>query len=435
MFGSSGIRGVANRRLTSELALSVGLAVGSRCKSAVIGRDPRIASEMIEYALISGLAACGCDVTRIGLVSTPTLSHAARNYECGVMVTASHNPAEYVGIKLWNPDGTSFNSEQQEDIESLITEEKSPPAYRGTRAGWDAIGKIASYSNAISDHKKDILSHFTDVSCRVVVDCGSGAGATITPYVLREMGCDVITLNAQPDGFFPARDPEPIESNLGLLIEAVRSFRADIGIAHDGDADRMMAVDRSGRYIVGDEMLALFGVNEAKKIAVYPVDVSQMVDDVLTCAIHRTRVGDVYVAEEVKRAGADFGGESSGSWIFPHISYTPDGIYAAALIVSIASQQSISDVIAQFPKYHILRGSVAYSSENDPIAAITQELRSLDYVEMTTVDGVRLDFEDGWILVRRSGTEPKIRITAEARDAAMTKGLYEKASTIVKRHL
>jgi len=435
MFGSSGIRGVANKELTSELALSVGLAVGSRCKSAVIGRDPRIASEMIEYALISGLTACGCDITRIGLVSTPTLSHAARNYECGVMVTASHNPAEYVGIKLWNTDGTSFNSEQQEDIESLITEEKSRPAYRGKRAGWDAIGKIASYSTAINDHKKDILSHFTDVSCRVVVDCGSGAGATITPYVLREMGCDVITLNAQPDGFFPARDPEPIESNLGLLIEAVRSFRADIGIAHDGDADRMMAVDRSGRYIAGDEMLALFAVNEAKKIAVYPVDVSHMVDDVLTCAIHRTRVGDVYVAEEVKRAGADFGGESSGSWIFPRISYTPDGIYAAALIVSIASQQSISDVIAQFPKYHILRGSVAYSSENDPIAAITQELRSLDYVEMTTVDGVRLDFEDGWILVRRSGTEPKIRITAEARDAAMTKRLYEKASAIVKRHI
>ena len=435
MFGSSGIRGVANKALTSELALSVGLAVGSRCKSAVIGRDPRIASEMVEHALISGLTACGCDVTRIGLVSTPTLSYAARNYECGVMVTASHNPAEYVGIKLWNADGTSFNSEQQEDIESLITEEKSGPVYRGTRASWDAIGNITSYGNAIDDHKKNILSHFTGVSCRAVVDCGSGAGATITPYVLREMGCDIITLNAQPDGFFPARNPEPIESNLNLLIEAVRSFRADIGIAHDGDADRMMAVDRGGRYIAGDEMLALFGVNEAKKIAVYPVDVSQMVDDVLTCAIHRTRVGDVYVAEEVKRAGADFGGESSGSWIFPHISYTPDGIYAAALIVSLASQQSISDVIAQFPKYHILRGSVAYSSENDPIAAITQELRSLDYVEMTTVDGVRLDFEDGWILVRRSGTEPKIRITAEARDAEMTKRLYEKASAIVKRHI
>jgi len=435
MFGSSGIRGVANKELTSELALSVGLAVGSRCKSAVIGRDPRIASEMIECALISGLTACGCDIARVGLVSTPTLSHAARNYECGVMVTASHNPPEYIGIKLWNTDGSAFNSEQQEGIESLITEEKSHLAYRGTRASWDAIGNITSYDNAIDDHKKDILSHFTEVNCRVVVDCGSGAGATITPYVLRQMGCDIITLNAQPDGFFPARNPEPIESNLSLLIEAVRSFRADIGIAHDGDADRMMAVDRSGKYIAGDEMLALFGVNEARKIAVYPVDVSRLVDDVLSCAIRRTRVGDVYVAEEVKRAGADFGGESSGSWIFPRISYTPDGIYAAALIVSIASQQSISDVIAQFPKYQILRGSVAYSGRNDPMAAISQELRSLEYVEIITIDGVRLDFEDGWILVRKSGTEPKIRITAEARDAATTKRLYEKASTIVQRHI
>jgi phosphoglucosamine mutase len=435
VFGSSGIRGVANKGLTSELALSIGLAVGSRCKSAVIGRDPRIASEMIEYALISGLTACGCDVTRIGLVATPTLSHAARNYECGVMVTASHNPAEYVGVKLWNTDGTSFNSKQQEEIESLITAEGPHPAYTGTRVDWDSIGKIASYENAIRDHKKDILNHFNDVHSRVVVDCGSGAGATITPYVLREMGCDVITLNAQPDGFFPARDPEPVESNLNLLMQAVCSFHADIGIAHDGDADRMMAVDRSGRYIAGDEMLALLGINEAKKIAVYPIDVSRMVDDVLTCAIRRTRVGDVYVAEEVKRAGADFGGESSGSWIFPRISYTPDGIYAAALLVSIASQQSISDAIAQFPKYHILRGSVSYSSGNDPMAMIVQELSSLDYVEMMTIDGVRLDFEDGWILVRKSGTEPKIRITAEAKDSAVTRRLYEKVSAIVQRHV
>jgi phosphoglucosamine mutase len=435
MFGSSGIRGVANKDLNSELAVSVGLAVGSRCKSAVIGRDPRIASEMIEFGLISGLTACGCDVTRIGLVSTPTLSHAARNYDCGIMVTASHNPPEYVGIKLWNPDGTSFNSKQQEYIESSITEAQSRPAYAGNRASWDAIGKISSYDNAVNDHKREVLSHFNRVSCRVVVDCGSGAGATITPYVLREMGCEVITLNAQLDGFFPARNPEPIERNLSLLIEAVRSFHADIGIAHDGDADRMMAVDRGGRYVTGDEMLALFGMKEAKKMAVYPVDVSRMVDDVLTCPVHRTRVGDVYVAEEVKRTGADFGGESSGSWIFPSVSYCPDGIYAAALIVSIAAQQSIAELIARFPVYHILRGSCAYQSDKDPMAAIAEELRSLDHVQMTTIDGVRLDFEEGWILVRKSGTEPKIRITAEARDAATTKRLYKKALVVVKRHL
>jgi phosphoglucosamine mutase len=435
MFGSSGIRGVANKDLNSELAVSVGLAVGSRYRSAVIGRDPRIASEMIEFGIISGLTACECDVTRIGLVSTPTLAYAAHNYDCGIMVTASHNPPEYVGIKLWNSDGTSFNSEQQRDIESSITEAQSRPAYEGNRANWDAIGKIVSYDNAINDHKRELLRHFNQVSFRVVVDCGSGAGATITPYVLRDMGCEIITLNAQLDGFFPARNPEPTESNLSLLIEAVRCFHADIGIAHDGDADRMMAVDRGGKYITGDEMLALFGVHEAKKMAVCPVDVSRVVDDVLTCPVRRTRIGDVYVAEEVKHSGADFGGESSGSWIFPNVSYCPDGIYAAARIVSIAAEQSISELIAQFPKYHILRGSCKLQSGDDPMVAIAQELHSLNYVEITTIDGVKLDFEEGWILVRKSGTEPKVRITAEAQDLATAKELYSTALAIVKRHL
>ncbi|MGZ4901882.1 MAG: phosphoglucosamine mutase [Halobacteriota archaeon] len=435
MFGSSGIRGIVNKRITPELAISVGLAVGSRCDSAVIGRDPRTASEIIEYALVSGLAACGCDVTRIGLVSTPTLSYAARDYDCGVMVTASHNPAEYVGIKLWNRDGTAFNSQQQEEIESMIIDQGgSYPIYKGGRAGWDAIGRISTDDDAIVEHKDAILRRFNEVDCRVVVDCGSGAGATITPYVLREMGCDVITLNAQPDGFFPARDPEPTESNLSLIINAVKAFKADIGIAHDGDADRMMAVDKNGRYITGDELLALFAIKEAKKVAVYPVDVSRMVDDVLTCAIHRTRVGDVYVAEELKKVGGDFGGESSGSWIFPRISYCPDGIYAAAQLVAIASQESIADQIAQFPKYYTIRGASACGEEDEVMSSIAEELSALNYSQITTIDGMRLDFEEGWLLVRKSGTEPKIRITAEARDITTAKGLYETASTIVRRH-
>ncbi|MDD1721518.1 MAG: phosphoglucosamine mutase [Euryarchaeota archaeon] len=434
VFGSSGIRGIANKRVTSELAVSVGLAVGSRCNSAVIGRDPRTASEMVEYALVSGLTACGCDVTRIGLVSTPTLSYAARNYDCGVMVTASHNPAEYVGIKLWNRDGTAFNSDQQEEIESIIDQEGSYPIYRGDRVGWDTIGRISNDDRAILDHKDAILSRFNEVDCRVVVDCGSGAGATITPYVLREMGCDVITLNAQPDGFFPARNPEPIESNLTLLMDAVRTFKADLGIAHDGDADRMMAVDKNGRYITGDELLALFAIKEAKKVAVYPVDVSRMVDDVIMCDVHRTRVGDVYVAEELKRIRGDFGGESSGSWIFPRISYCPDGIYAAAQLVAIASQESIADQIAQFPKYYIMRGASACEEGDDIMSPITEELSALNYTQITTIDGIRLDFEEGWLLVRKSGTEPKIRITAEARDKETAEGLYYRADTIVRRH-
>jgi phosphoglucosamine mutase len=433
MFGSSGIRGIVNEKITPELALNVGLAVGSMYKSAVIGRDPRTASEMIEHAIISGLTACGCDVIRVGLVSTPTLSYAARNCECGVMVTASHNTSEYVGIKLWNKDGTSFNTAQQSEIESLIGQNGDYSLYSGQRANWDEIANVSINDRAISDHISKILHEIGPSKLKVVLDCGSGSGGTITPYLLGEMGCKVITLNAQPDGFFPARHPEPTEQNLGLLIEAVRVFDADLGIAHDGDADRMMGVDRGGRYISGDEMLALFGLKEAKKSIVYPVDVSLMVADVIDSEIFKTRIGDVYVAEEIKRVGADFGGESSGSWIFPHVSYCPDGIYAAAKIVAIAEKEPLSDIISTFPKYNIKRGSVVYNEGTNVMGLIEKELESLDFDKITTIDGVRLDFESGWILVRKSGTEPKIRITAEARGDEQAEELYERALNVIKR--
>ncbi|HYA61462.1 MAG TPA: phosphoglucosamine mutase [Candidatus Acidoferrum sp.] len=433
MFGSSGIRGIANERITPELALNVGLAVGSLHKSAVIGHDPRTASEMIEHAIISGLISCGCDVTRVGLVSTPTLSYAARNCECGVMITASHNTSEYVGIKLWNKDGTSFNTTQQREVESLIGQDDGCSSYSGERANWNKIANVSVNDRAISDHMSKVLNEVGPSKLKVVVDCGSGSGSTITPYLLREMGCKVITLNAQPDGFFPARHPEPTEQNLELLIEAVRAFDADLGIAHDGDADRMMAVDRGGRYISGDEMLALFGLKEAKKSIVYPIDVSLMVDDVIHSEIFKTRIGDVYVAEEIKRVDADFGGESSGSWIFPRVSYCPDGIYAAARIVSIAEKEVLSDIFSTFPTYNIKRGSVLYDEHTNVMDPIEKELKSLDFNKITTIDGIRLDFDDGWILIRSSGTEPKIRITAEARGDEQAEKLYEKALNIIKR--
>jgi phosphoglucosamine mutase len=301
---------------------------------------------------------------------------------------------------------------------------------------WDKIAKIGTNDRAISDHISRILSEVESSKLKVVLDCGSGSGATITPYLLREMGCKVITLNAQLDGFFPARHPEPTKQNLGLLIEAVRAFQADLGIAHDGDADRMMGVDRGGRYINGDEMLALFGIKEAKKSIVYPIDVSLMVDNVINSEIFKTRIGDVYVSEEIKRVNADFGGESSGSWIFPRVSYCPDGIYAAAKLVTVAEKESLSDIISAFPKYRIKRGFVVYDEDDVNVMKLVEnELESLDSDKITTIDGIRLDFDDGWILVRKSGTEPKIRITAEAKENYRVEELYEKALKIINRCL
>ncbi len=428
LFGSSGIRGLANKEITPELALSVGLAVGSLHGSAVIARDPRTSGEMIEHAVISGLLSAGCSVTRVGMVPTPTLAYAARNFSCGIMITASHNPSQYCGIKLWNRDGIAFDSRQQDEIESIIKDKT------WKTAEWQNIGNVFQ-AEAIEDHSKMILSKAGRASLKVVVDCGCGAASVITPYVLRRMGCTVITLNSQPDGFFPARDPEPIEKNLELLKKATLAFGADLGIAHDGDADRMMAVDGKGRYVEGDKLLAFFGIRETKHSIVLPVDTSIMVDDVLKGRIvYRTRVGDVYVAEELKKRNAEFGGEPSGSWIFPGISLCPDGILAAAKLVEIVQREGRLDaLIDELPAYPMLRGSVLCSNETKGAAMkkIAKSLRKIG--EVTDIDGIRVDADNGWILVRPSGTEPKIRITAEARKGV--EELFAKAERLVKESL
>lgn len=431
LFGSSGIRGVANKEITAELALKVGLVLGSRKKTAVIGRDPRVAAQMIEHSLIAGLTSAGCSVTRIGLVTTPTLAYAARAYECGVMVTASHNPAAHVGIKLWNPDGMAFDSIQQEEIETAI-ENRSFPL-----ASWDRIGRVSENENAIREHMDMIKKLVGRAELRVVVDCGCGAGGTITPYLLQEMGCEVITLNAQPDGHFPARNPEPNEENLSMLRKAVVSFGAALGIAHDGDADRMMAVDEKGNFVSGDEMLAIFGRFECEEqggVVVVPVDSSMMIGDSLPGSeILKTRVGDVYVAEGIKKSGAVYGGEPSGSWIFPSVSYCPDGIYAAAKLVGIVQEKPLSKLREELPHYATKRGALPCANEDKSrlMERVKAKLEPLG--EVFDIDGVRVELENGWVLVRPSGTEAKIRITAEARENVDK--LFEMVEKIVKEAL
>ncbi|WP_410507258.1 phosphoglucosamine mutase [Methanosarcina hadiensis] len=431
LFGSSGIRGIVNREVTPELALHVGLVLGSRKKTAVIGRDPRVSAPMIEHALVAGLTAAGCDVTKVGMVTTPTLAYAARKYECGVMVTASHNPSEYVGIKLWNPDGMAFDSAQQEEIEEAIEKKDF------SMVPWNLIGKISEDESAIRDHMHMIEDLVGDSKLRVVLDCGCGAGSTISPYLLQELGCQIITLNSQPDGHFPARNPEPNDQNLSLLKKAVVEFGADLGIAHDGDADRMMAVDEKGNFVSGDELLAIFGrfeCEDEKGSVVVPVDTSMMVDDYLEGSeIIRTRVGDVYVAEGIKQCGAIYGGEPSGSWIFPKISYCPDGIYAAAKLVEIVGEKKLSELRAELPVYDTKRGALACPNEKKAefMKKVKAKLEPLGKV--LDIDGIRVELEDGWVLVRPSGTEAKVRITAEARENVDK--IYDMAEKIVKEAL
>ena len=448
-FGSSGIRGIANQAVTSELALRIGRGVGTDRGSAVVGHDTRRAAEMIEYAAISGLLSVGCRVTRVGMVATPTLAYAAKDYDCGIMVTASHNPPEYIGVKLFNPDGMAFDSKQQKTIERLIGETGDADI---KLASWDRMHPVRMDGNAVSNHISMILASVKiEKRMRVVVDCGCGAASLTTPYLLRAMGCDVVTLNSQPDGFFPGRGPEPKSETLTALQSAVLSTNADLGIAHDGDADRMVAVDDQGGVVSNDKLLAFFGMHEARKKMVVPVDTSMLIDAVLPdIEIIRTRVGDVFIAEEMKRTGADFGGEPSGTWIFPRVSYCPEGIYAAARLVELLSREDVrfSGHLSPMPEYEIKRGSISYRGDLDneslqdssmPQPAglgidrrIEEGLRALPSSDISTIDGIRLGFDDAWALVRPSGTEPLIRITVEGATRDVVEKLYHEIHKIVK---
>ena len=419
-FGSSGIRGLANVDVTPDLALRVGKVVGELYGPTIVGRDPRTSGSMLSSALCAGVLSAGSDVTEAGLVSTPTLARGASEYACGVVITASHNPAPYNGIKLWNPDGMAFDETQQAEIESALD------AGRFRSVPWDQVGRLHRRDDLVPRHIEAILRDVGSAKLKVVVDCGCGATSTITPFLLRKMGCDVLAIHAQPDGHFPGRDPEPTEKNLALLLATVRDVNADLGIAHDGDGDRMVAVDRDGSFVGGDALLALFATREVKHGLVVPVDASMVVEDLLPKAkVWRTRVGDVYVAAEIKRRGADFGGEPSGTWIFPKVSYCPDGVYAAAHLVAMVAETPLASMLRDIPTYPTIRGAFAYdASKRSAIEArLDAALRGFG-ADVSTVDGWRLQYDDGWALVRFSGTEPKIRVLAESREEARAKAIY-----------
>lgn len=421
LFGTSGIRAIADRGL-AELAFKVGLAVGGSYGRVVVGYDTRTTSNAIAHSLISGLLAGGCECYEAGLLPTPTLALAAGSFDAAAMVTASHNPPEYNGIKLLNPDGSAFNRRQRQQIEKLVSDDAL------SAAPWHDIKGSSFYNGAIDRHIERILQDFpSEFNLKVVLDCGCGAASVITPYLLKKLGCNVMGLNCYPSGFFP-HDIEPTEANLGDLAKATLEFGADLGIAHDGDADRMMVIDNKGRFVSGDKLLALFAREAGAKEVVTTVDASMAVDEYGFKTL-RTRVGDIYVSEELKSTGCEFGGEPSGAWVFPKVSLCPDGIYAAAQVLAVASRQKLSWLVDRIPDYPIMRGSM--SGNGLAMSRLQQELLVLKPISVSDLDGIKLNFEDGWVLIRKSGTEPKVRVTVEAKSEAEMHRLYDNAVKII----
>ncbi|MCG7844503.1 MAG: phosphoglucosamine mutase [Methanomassiliicoccales archaeon] len=428
LFGSSGIRGVVGLDIDAELCVRIGRAVGNLAGSVVVGKDPRTSGDLVINALIAGLIEAGAEPYRAGMIPTPTLACAASHFDCGLMVTASHNPPEYNGVKMWNQDGSAFDGEQTEDVEKLI-------ANGGSKAAWDSMFQEQPWEGAIEEHILTVMEEVGPVERSLVLDCGCGATGPVSPRLFQELGCKVVSLNANPDGRFPGRPSEPSESNLKDLMLICRA-KGSLGIAHDGDGDRMVAVDENGTYVSGDRLLALFASLLGVKDMAAPVDASMVLDDIVGRPVFRTRVGDMFVSEAIKKRGLPFGGEPSGTFIFPQVNYCPDGMLAGAKLLELLDGRKLSEMVAELPIYPSARDSFSYSAaDRDAVhARLAAEMGSIEG-ELTTVDGYRVDLGHGWLLVRLSGTEPKIRVTVEARKQKDLDLILEMARSKVRKAL
>jgi len=411
LFGSSGIRRRFDRELLN-IALKTGSALAAQSHEVIVGMDTRTTSPLLSHLVISGLLGSGATACSCGIAPTPSVAYAARDADAACMITASHNPEEYNGLKIFNPDGSSFTRQQQDDLEAQLAREHW--------TDWENQGSLRSV-DAVSQHTQAIqklVSVRQEIS--VVLDCGNGAGCMLTPQLLPLLGVRPVTLNCNPSGYF-SRPSEPLEKNLPYIGEMVRSTGSRCAVVHDGDADRMMAWDKKGRYISGDHLLMLFAKYLDAKRVVTTTDASMMIDEVAD--VRRTPVGDAYVSEELRSWG-DFGGEPSGAWIFPRISYCPDGPFAAALFCEIASEWDVEKELDRMPSYPVLRESFDCATAQETMTALGAE---------SPTDGIRFEGEHGWCLVRASGTEPKIRITAEGRTNVAAKAMLRRGRALLQQ--
>ena len=446
LFGSSGVRGLANVDLTPTLACKVGSAVATYAKAqkALVARDTRVSGTLLEDALVAGLLANGVNVTSIGIVPTPVLAYLtqALGADAGFMITASHNPPMYNGIKVFDGDTVAYADDSQTEVEQIVAESNF------AAADWRNIGKAAT---ADASHMYiDMVTKAVPLrkQWRVVVDPGCGATFNIAPALLKALGCRVTALNAQADGFFPARSSEPTAKSLRDLMRVVSAFGADVGVAFDGDGDRVAFVDGGGGFVDFDSALAAFSAYAVKQhgggTVVTSVEASMCVERMVEAAggtVVRTKVGDVYISEAMKRCDAVFGGEPCGAWVHPNFHYCPDGPLSAVLMLKALEEdgKSLREFVAGVPEYVTLRENIACANglKQQAVAGIERDIRSAfpAFKNFSTVDGVRLSLKDGWLLIRASGTEPLIRLTVEGESLKVASDIMQQGKALAKKHV
>ncbi|GIE79162.1 phosphoglucosamine mutase [Actinoplanes philippinensis] len=442
LFGTDGVRGLANGDLlTPELALSVAVAAarvlvetdGSHPPLAIVGRDPRASGEMLEAAVVAGLASAGANVVRVGVLPTPAVAYLVgqTNADLGVMISASHNPMPDNGIKLFAAGGTKLPDELEERIEKAV-EDGHGLVGRPTGAGIGRVNDLLDGAEYYIKHLVESIPHRLD-GLKVVVDCANGAASEVGPVAYREAGAEVIAIHAEPDGLNINLDCG--STHLESVREAVLREGADLGIAHDGDADRCLVVTASGEVVDGDQIMAI--------LALAMRDAGTLTDDTLVATVMsnlglriamkqsgirllETKVGDRYVLEELQNGGYALGGEQSGHIVMPAFATTGDGVLTGLHLMAqlAASGKSLADLAAVVHKLPQVLINVRVGNRDAGASAPTvQAAVALAENELG---------ETGRVLLRPSGTEPLVRVMVEAATEEQARAVAERIADEVR---
>ncbi|MET0257119.1 MAG: phosphoglucosamine mutase [Methylobacterium sp.] len=439
-FGTDGVRGRANVVITPELALKVGQAAGlafmrgDHRHRVVIGKDTRLSGYMIETALVAGFTSVGMDVMLLGPMPTPAVAMLTRSMraDLGVMISASHNPFEDNGIKLFGPDGFKLSDDVEREIEALI-DGKMTQHLAGSRDLGRAKRIESVHARYIEFAKRTLPRHVTLEGLRVVVDCANGAAYRVAPETLWELGAEVIAIGVEPDGFNINDDVGSTAPN--ALISKVRELRADVGIALDGDADRVLIVDEKGQKVDGDQLMAVVARSwQEDERLTQPGLVATIMSNLglerflggLGLNLARTAVGDRYVLEHMREHGYNLGGEQSGHIIMSDYATTGDGLVAALQLLSVIKRQErpVSEVCHCFDPLPQILKNVRYRAG--------EPLRQDSVVTAIAHAKERLG-NSGRLVIRPSGTEPVIRVMAEGDDRTLVNEVVDEIVDAVTR--
>jgi len=441
MVSVSGIRGRVGDALSPEIVARYASAFGAwslaqgGSRRIVVGRDSRVSGPMVHRIVVGTLQMVGCDVIDIGLTTTPGCQLSVEHHHAagGVMLSASHNPIEWNALKLIGSSGLFLEASQGAAMRALL--DTGVPL-----ATWDRLGSVSTDPDAATRHLAAVLAiPYVDVEAirrrrfKVALDCVRGAGATIMPLLLDALGCEMVAINLEPDGRFP-REPEPLPENLGALETLVKESGADIGLAVDPDVDRLAIVSDEGRAIGEEYTLALAArlvLRHRRGPVVTNLSSSLMVEDVAREAgvqAIRTPVGEVNVAVRMRDEGAPIGGEGNGGVILPEVHLGRDAPIGAALLLQLLVEEGrpLSQVARSIPSYVIVKDKLA--RPNASLDAVYGALRSaFPDAGADAQDGLRLAWSDRWVHVRPSGTEPIVRVIAEAPDEAQARELVRRS--------